>query len=104
MTDNLRRVRHLKRGTTYTVIGYGKFQTAIHTAYDNEPVTIYRADKDGRLWVRPTDEFNDGRFEDIAAADAAAPAVAALGHIDSPSYSVAAIAADAAASLKEEKQ
>ena len=55
--------RHLKRGTSYEVIGQGWLQTTalIGTSADDENVTIYRGD-DGRLWVRPTAEFNDGRF------------------------------------------
>jgi hypothetical protein len=31
---------------------------------DGDLMTVYRGD-DGRLWVRHTEEFEDGRFEDI---------------------------------------
>lgn len=55
--------RHLKRGTTYQIIGEGLLQTAVSRgAWDDLPVTIY-AGEDGRFWVRPTAEFSDGRFE-----------------------------------------
>jgi hypothetical protein len=53
--------RHIKRGSTYTAIAVGTAQTADKIT-DNTPVVIYRAE-DGSWWVRPQDEFNDGRFE-----------------------------------------
>lgn len=54
--------QHVKRGTDYQVIGEAWFQNAgVIGSMDDEPVTIYRG-KDGRLWVRPTAEFGDGRF------------------------------------------
>lgn len=52
--------RHKGRGTQYQVIGAGTFQAS--DDLDEAPVTIYRG-ADGAVWVRPTDEFNDGRFE-----------------------------------------
>lgn len=63
----VRRWRHRKRGTTYTEIGRGKLQMSVEGNDDN-PCVIYRADADGSLWARPTHEFEDGRFEEIAAA------------------------------------
>lgn len=59
-----RLVRHKKRGSTYRVIGTALLQAA-------EPVgeactmVVYRCLDDGRLWVRPEVEFDDGRFEEI---------------------------------------
>ena len=32
---------------------------------DDEPMVVYQAEADGRIWVRPTDEFYDGRFEQL---------------------------------------
>lgn len=64
--------RHKKRGTEYIVIGEGKMQApwAIMNAMsiepvDMEPVIIYRG-TDGQIWVRPKEEFEDGRFEKVS--------------------------------------
>jgi len=58
--------RHVKRGGLYHVIGDGTAQGPIP---DMEPVTIYRSE-DGRIWVRGTAEFTDGRFVPAPAASA----------------------------------
>lgn len=59
--------RHKKRGTTYTIIGRGKLQSSDPTGLgDNQPMVVYRSEADGSIWVRPTDEFEDGRFERVA--------------------------------------
>ncbi len=60
----LRRVRHKKRGSIYSVIGYGFVQTDAPLT-DYSEVVVYRAD-DGSTWVRPPSEFEDGRFEEIS--------------------------------------
>jgi hypothetical protein len=54
------RYRHKKRGSEYIVIARGILQ--VDADLDNEKVVIYRGD-DGKTWVRPEYEFNDGRFE-----------------------------------------
>ena len=65
--------RHKKRGTTYRLLGIGKMQAehwhmddgfaGLGSCVDDAPVAIYRSESDGSLWVRPKDEFEDGRFE-----------------------------------------
>ena len=54
-------VRHVKRGTTYQVVGEAKLQTSGSIA-EGAMLTIYRGVNSGALWARPTDEFRDGRF------------------------------------------
>jgi hypothetical protein len=53
--------RHKKRGTVYEVLGSATMQTE-DWGHDNASVVVYRGE-DGMLWVRPTAEFMDGRFE-----------------------------------------
>jgi hypothetical protein len=57
------RLRH-RGGTTYTLIGEGQAQTTSGMR-DYDAVVVYRAEEDGRIWVRPTSEFYDGRFERV---------------------------------------
>lgn len=67
--------RHKKRGTEYVLIGIGKMQAEhwMTSGYppaneyvDMREVAIYRSVDDGSLWVRPREEFEDGRFEEIS--------------------------------------
>jgi hypothetical protein len=59
------RVRHLKRGTEYEVLGDGLVQTDTPLK-DYDKVVVYQSGE--YIWVRPVSEFRDGRFETIAAA------------------------------------
>lgn len=58
--------RHVKRGTEYQVVDEADLQTEAPLT-DYAVLTVYRG-PDGRLWARPSTEFNDGRFEPLAAA------------------------------------
>ena len=52
---------HLKRGTLYTEIGRAELQTSCGDLADGSEMVVYRGE-DGKLWVRETAEFEDGRF------------------------------------------
>lgn len=52
--------QHLKSGGLYVVIGHCLIEA------DLTPATIYRSLFDGETWVRPTAEFEDGRFQNLA--------------------------------------
>lgn len=68
------RVRHVKRGTEYEVLGEAEAQISTQDYQsakvcgegrrilrEGEKLTVYRG-SDGKLWCRFTDEFRDGRF------------------------------------------
>lgn len=62
--------RHIKRGTEYQFIDEADLQTDKPLS-DYEVVSVYRGN-DGRVWVRPSSEFNDGRFERLPGRDGGA--------------------------------
>lgn len=57
------RVRHLKRKTTYAIMSRSATIQTDTPLTNNAEVVVYIADADDSMWVRPTSEFNDGRFE-----------------------------------------
>lgn len=53
--------RHVKRGLEYQRMGIAEVQCS-GSLTDYEVVVVYK-DRDGRMWVHPKAEFEDGRFE-----------------------------------------
>ena len=47
---------HVKTGGRYILIGEGVIEKT------NTPCVMYTSILGGPIWVRPTDEFHDGRF------------------------------------------
>jgi hypothetical protein len=62
--------RHNKRGSEYVLLGIGRMQSAYWLdgldeegrLVDMREVVIYRSLDGGSFWVRPREEFEDGRF------------------------------------------
>jgi hypothetical protein len=67
-TERLSRWRHKKRGTIYQVIGVAEVQTTTDDLQEGDDAIVYRSEQDGKLWVRPRWEFEDGLFECLDAA------------------------------------
>ena len=74
--------RHVKRGSEYVLLGMGKMQAEdwrdlsgeqvledgaeVGKSVDMREVAIYRSIADGSLWVRPREEFEDGRLATLS--------------------------------------
>jgi hypothetical protein len=56
------KVRHLKLGSTYRIVGRGPLQTS-GALYEGAVLVAYVSEDDGQMWFRPINEFQDGRFE-----------------------------------------
>lgn len=57
--------RHIKRQSTYRIIGEGLAQCSIGPIQDNDAVIIYQ-NKEGDYFIRKPSEFYDkNRFEDL---------------------------------------
>lgn len=56
-------VRHVRTRGEYRVLGYGKLQS-VRPIADMTAMVAYTG-TDGKLWVRPLSEFEDGRFETL---------------------------------------
>lgn len=66
--------RHKKRGTTYEIItDSASFQCSAwphaEETFEDDTFTVYRSVDTGAVYVRPTEEFLDGRFEKVASDD-----------------------------------
>lgn len=59
--------RHVKRGTLYRLVSSAVLQTEAPVG-DNEFLALYQG-ADGLFWVRPADEFTDGRFEPLSSGE-----------------------------------
>lgn len=68
--------QHVKTKGIYKLIGYGRMQagywgdhhpqmplTSHGKSVDMREVAIYQSINDGSIWVRPREEFEDGRFK-----------------------------------------
>ena len=60
----LRSVRHKRRGTIYTVLFEGQLQWSEQPQLEDIIMTVYKSES-GKIWIRPSSEFNDGRFEEL---------------------------------------
>jgi hypothetical protein len=69
----MERWRHKKSGTEYEIItDSAQLQCASAPTFEKRfhHFTVYRSVRTGAIFVRPTAEFNDGRFEPIPDTDA----------------------------------
>lgn len=62
--------RHKKRGTTYEIVTDSAFLQCsaapeFERAFEDDAWTVYRSLQTGAVYIRPTEEFLDGRFERI---------------------------------------
>jgi hypothetical protein len=59
-----KRIKHIKRGTTYQIVGRASIQIST-SIKDGDVVYVYESEDDGKWYVRPITEFTLDRFEDL---------------------------------------
>jgi hypothetical protein len=69
--------KHKVRGHVYEIVSEtASLQMScdpeVEARYENDDFVVYRNVKNGAVWIRPTEEFMDGRFERVDMARAAA--------------------------------
>jgi hypothetical protein len=55
--------RHIKRGTTYIIVSPNALFQAKDSPLDECRCVVYRSSLDWNVYVRPVEEFLDGRFQ-----------------------------------------
>lgn len=58
--ETLPRYRHVKNGGTYEIVSIAEDENN-----RGEMLVVYRGEDDGKIWVRPSTQFFDGRFEEL---------------------------------------
>ena len=70
--EELPRVKHLKRGSTYQVLGTAQVQASM-PIHEGDKLEVYQCEGDRTLWVRPPVEFEDGRFVGLSGKSVTTP-------------------------------
>jgi|SoimicMinimDraft_4_1059732.scaffolds.fasta_scaffold09424_2 hypothetical protein len=60
------RWRHKRSDRVYLVLHIGTLQTSAAPDLDDELCVVYQNETHYAIWVRPLDEFMDGRFERLS--------------------------------------
>lgn len=68
-------VRHRKRGTIYRVISRDVEVQAGSPIVEGDRLVIYIGSMPCKVWARPANEFDDGRFEQVKPGAGTVPAI-----------------------------